>query len=186
MIIYLVGISCVGKTTIGKILAERIGFSFYDLDQEVERYYQKPIEKLQNECFSMNGFREKASVVLDTILNQEENAVIAGTPAGLKYSYLKVYKKHKKKKEIISVHLIDTPENILARLTFFDIDSKPMEMILNDSQKKRYLEKIKGDYNYYKVTLGKADLQIYIENVPVEMIPYLIIKAIGMDKFNLL
>jgi len=32
MILYLVGISCVGKTTVGKMLAEKIGFSFFDLD----------------------------------------------------------------------------------------------------------------------------------------------------------
>ncbi len=31
MIIYLVGISCVGKTTIGKMLADKISFSFFDL-----------------------------------------------------------------------------------------------------------------------------------------------------------
>jgi shikimate kinase len=28
MILYIVGISCVGKTTIEKMLAEKIGFSF--------------------------------------------------------------------------------------------------------------------------------------------------------------
>jgi shikimate kinase len=101
MIIYLVGIGCVGKTTVGKRLAEKIGFPFYDLDEEVERYYQKPIERIQNECFSINAFREKASVVLDSIFNQDENSVVAGTQTGLKYSYLQIYKKHKKKKGII-------------------------------------------------------------------------------------
>ena len=33
MIIYLVGMNCVGKTTIGRMLAETIGFTFFDLDQ---------------------------------------------------------------------------------------------------------------------------------------------------------
>jgi len=180
MIIYLVGIGCVGKTNVGKILADKIDFPFYDLDEEVERYYQKPIEKIQNECFSMNGFREKASVVLDSILNQDENSVIAGTPAGLKYSYLQVYKKHKKKKDIISVHLIDSPENILGRMIFFDVDSKPMELVLSDSLKKKYLTEIKRDFNNFKESLERADLQVNIQNIPVEKIPDLIIEALKL------
>ena len=50
MIIYIVGISCVGKTTIGRMLAEKINYSFFDLDDEIESYYQKPIERIQDEC----------------------------------------------------------------------------------------------------------------------------------------
>ena len=79
MIIYLVGVSCVGKTTIGKILAEQMELKFYDIDREIER--------LQDESFTMNKFREKASVVLDNLLSNMDNSVIAGTPSGLKYSY---------------------------------------------------------------------------------------------------
>ena len=56
MIIYLTGASCVGKTTIGRMLATKIGYLFFDVDDEVERYYQKPIERIQDECFTMNGF----------------------------------------------------------------------------------------------------------------------------------
>lgn len=39
MILYLVGISCVGKTTIGKMLAKNIDFPFFDLDIEIQNYY---------------------------------------------------------------------------------------------------------------------------------------------------
>ena len=42
MILYLlVGISCVGKTTIGKMLADKISFSFFDLDLKIEDCYGK-------------------------------------------------------------------------------------------------------------------------------------------------
>jgi shikimate kinase len=60
MIIYLVGMSCVGKTTIGRMLATKIGYSFFDLDEEVEKYYQKPIERIQDEFYSMKGFSGKS------------------------------------------------------------------------------------------------------------------------------
>lgn len=68
--IYLVGVSCVGKTTIGRHLAEYLDYLFYDIDEEVEKYYNKAIERLQNECITMNGYREKASVVLDYLLKR--------------------------------------------------------------------------------------------------------------------
>ena len=123
MIIYLVGISCVGKTTIGRMLADNTGLLFYDLDREVQKYYNKPIERIQNECITMGHFRQKASKVLDFLFKKSANMVIAGTPSGMQYPYLDVYKKHKKGKEIISISINDKPENVLKRLTF--IFTKP-------------------------------------------------------------
>ncbi|MEN9443930.1 MAG: hypothetical protein RIS47_820 [Bacteroidota bacterium] len=87
MILYLVGISCVGKTTIGKMLAQTLGFSFFDLDVEVEKYYNMPIELIQIECITIDKYREKASVVLDYLLSQNIDSVIAGTPSGLTSSF---------------------------------------------------------------------------------------------------
>lgn len=70
MILYLVGMSCVGKTTIGKMLSEKIGYSFFDLDEEIQNYYEKPIERIQDECLTMNGYRKIASVVLDKLFSK--------------------------------------------------------------------------------------------------------------------
>ena len=142
MIIYLVGMSCVGKTTIGKMLAEKIGFSFFDLDEEVENYYGKPIERIQDECLTMYGYREKASIVLDQLLSKNIDSVISGTPSGLKFSYLHVYKRHKADKELYSIYIKDTSENILERLTFYDKDSNPIIEIMDEAKKKRYLRDI--------------------------------------------
>jgi shikimate kinase len=178
MKIYIVGISCVGKTTIGKLLADHIDFTFYDLDDEVQKYYQKPIEILQNECLSMNGYRQKASAVLDKLLKVQENSVISGTPSGLRDSYLQTYKKHKKGIDIISINIIDKPENILDRLTFYDVDSKLLDIELDDNKKKKYLKKIIGDLNYFKKSLSRADLQISIENISLTQIPELIVKEL--------
>ncbi len=178
MIIYLVGVSCVGKTTIGKILAEQMEFKFYDIDREVEIYYQKTIERLQDKSFTMNEFREKASAVLDNLLSNTDNSVIAGTPSGLKYSYWKVFKKHKSNKEIFSIHIQDSHENVLKRLTFYDKDSKPIVEELNEAKKKRYLKEIKADYNYFKNSYKRADLQIDIENISLDNIPNVIINEL--------
>lgn len=175
--------SCVGKTTIGKILAEKIGYSFLDLDEEIENYYKKPIERIQDECISMNGYREKASIVLDKLFSRNEFTVVSGTPSGLKFSYLQVYKRHKNKnKELLSICLNDSFENVLERLTFYDKDSNLITEKLDESLKKRYLKEIKADYNYFKDSYSRADFQINIDNVRLENIPEMIIEEIGLNQ----
>lgn len=181
MIIYLVGISCVGKTTIGKMLAEKIDYSFFDLDEKIQNYYDKPIERIQDECFSMNGFREKASIVLDKLFSKNINSVISGTPSGLKFSYLQVYKKHKDK-DLRSICINDSFENVLDRLTFYDKDSNPITEQLDESKKRRYLREIRADYNYFKDSYKRADFHINIENVRLEKIPEMIIELIGINE----
>ena len=180
MIIYLVGISCIGKTTIGKMLADKIGYSFFDLDEEIQDYYQKPIERIQDECLTMNGYREKASVVLDKLFSKNIDSVISGTPSGLRFSYLQVYKRHMDK-ELISICLNDSFENVLNRLTFYDKDSNPIMEELDESKKKRYLKEIRADYNYFKDSYKRADFQINIDNMQLEKIPEIIIKKIGFN-----
>lgn len=165
MIIYIVGISCIGKTTIGKLLADKMGYSFYDLDEEIENYYKKTIERIQDECITMNGYRKKASVILDKLLTNNTDCVISGTPSGLKFAYLQVYKRHKrnKDKELISICLNDAFENVLDRLTFYDKDSNPIIEKLDESKKTRYLKEIKADYIFFKDSYRQADFQINIE-----------------------
>ncbi len=181
MILYLVGISCVGKTTIGKMLAEKLGYSFFDLDEEIQNYYQKPIERIQDECLTMNEYRKKASIVLDKLFSKNVDSVISGTPSGLKFSYLQVYKRHKDK-ELFSICLNDSFENILDRLTFYDKDSNPITQRLDESKKKRYLKGIRAYYNYFKDSYNRADFQINIDNVRLESIPEMIIEQIGLDE----
>jgi len=43
----LVGVSYVGTTTIGRILADRRGCPFFDLDDEVGRHFGISIERLR-------------------------------------------------------------------------------------------------------------------------------------------
>ena len=181
MIIYLVGISCIGKSTIGELLADKLGYSFFDLDEEIRNYFKKPIERIQDECVTMNEYREKAGGVLDMLLSKNIDSVISGTPSGLKFSYLRVYKRHKDK-ELVSICLNDSFENVLNRLTFYDKDSNPITVKMDESLKKRYLKEIKADYNYFRDSYKRADFRINIENVRLENIPELIIKTIGIKE----
>jgi shikimate kinase len=182
MKIYIVGVGCVGKTTIGELLAKNLGYSFYDLDQNVEDYYGNPIEIIQNESYGIMDFREKASIVLDELFSIEGDAVIAGTISGLTGAYLRVYKRHKKTSKLISVHLYDNPENILERLTFYDENSQLMQINLTDEKRKKYLRKIKADYTHFKKSLQKADLQFNIDGLPPNKIIQKISKILNSKR----
>jgi len=46
MRIYLTGFMGSGKSTVGKILAQKLGYTFTDLDQEIERHANQPITSI--------------------------------------------------------------------------------------------------------------------------------------------
>jgi shikimate kinase len=55
--IYLTGFMGAGKTTVGRILAQRLGWEFYDIDSLIEADQNAPVASL----FSLHGeqaFRE--------------------------------------------------------------------------------------------------------------------------------
>jgi shikimate kinase len=171
--IYLVGISDVGKSTIGELLAREIDFVFYDLDKEIEKYFGKSIECIQEKFFSPYGYREKTRVVLRELLNKKENSVIASVPSGLRDIYLREYKKSRENKEnaFISIHLSDKPENILKRITFYDKESRLLAKTLGEKEKKIYLKEIKKDITFFKKFNNRADYEFNIEWVKLENIP---------------
>lgn len=95
MRIFITGVGCIGKTTIGKKIAELMGSQFFDLDEEIENYFETSIEKLQNKFLTMHSFRDEAAKALIHILSQpkSENSVIALPPSGLMSGYWRVVKK---------------------------------------------------------------------------------------------
>lgn len=155
-----------GKTTIGKYLAERMNYKFFDLDHEVEKYFNKSIERLKSEFLTEASFRNEASLVLKNIVtnNKSHNCIVALPPSGLRDSYYKIIRKIPS----ITVVLRDSPENILSRITFYDIDSKPIRVRLTKSLKNRYLKQIKEDIQYFNTFYQKADLEVNIADLTIE------------------
>ena len=52
MKIILVGVPCVGKSTVGRLLAQRVGYKFFDFDLEVEAYFNSHITFLKQRWWS--------------------------------------------------------------------------------------------------------------------------------------
>ena len=78
MRIYLTGFMCSGKTTIGRLLAEKRNVPFVDLDQELEHSHSKTIVEL----FETKGeayFRDQESRMLKRL---EDHSCVIATGGG--------------------------------------------------------------------------------------------------------
>ena len=74
-VVYLAGFMGAGKSTIGPILANTLGWSFYDLDREIEKAEGKKVRLI----FEQEGesyFREKEKTLLKELSN-ENNVIIS-------------------------------------------------------------------------------------------------------------
>jgi len=161
MRILLAGVSCVGKTTIGAQLARLLESRFFDLDVETERFFGTSIERLRNRHLTSHDFRIAASQVLKHVLSRDDscNCVIALPPSGLLGGYWKVINDTR---DAIIVVLRDTPENILNRITFYDIDSHPVQKNLTDREKSLYVREIKQDIAYFSRSFLRAHVSVDI------------------------
>jgi len=159
-------VSCVGKTTIGRRVAELLGVKFFDLDHEIEFFFGTSIERLQKKLRTIHSYRKEGARALVHLLNRSDSrdSVIALPPSGLMGGYLEVLKKSSG----ITVALNDKPKNILERITFYDIDSKPIEKELTADEKRLYLREIKKDVTYFRKTYEGADLQVDISGLDIE------------------
>jgi shikimate kinase len=161
MRIFLAGVSCVGKTAVGTRLARLLNYRFFDLDVEIEGFFGTSIERLRNSYLTSHGFRFAASRALTHVLSREDscNCVIALPPSGLMGGYWMVINKTR---DAIIVALKDTPENILKRITFYDIDSRPLQRNLTNREKRLYLREIKGDITHFNRSFQKAHMSVDI------------------------
>jgi len=166
MRVFLTGVGCVGKTTIGKILGELLGVRFFDLDSEIESFFGTSIERLQNRFLTIHSLRNEAAKALVHLLNRPESqdCVIALPPSGLMGGYLRAIKKANG----ISAVVTDKPENIMDRIRFFDIDSRPIKKKLTPREKKLYLREIKKDITYFRTSYKRANLQVDISGLDPE------------------
>jgi len=75
--IVLIGFMGAGKSTIGRILAQRLGWQFVDVDAEVEQRYGTSIA----EIFAAHGeaeFRRRESVAIARALGQKQTVIALG------------------------------------------------------------------------------------------------------------
>ncbi len=141
MKILIWGISCVGKTDIGKMLAKKLNYKYFDMNEIIKKKYGT-IDNFHN-AFSndYDKFKEKERIALEIIKNND-NFVFTIT-----LIYIEEIVNNIINTDAISVELIDNFESIYERIVFYDENDKPMldSKKYRDEHKAHYIKKLKND-----------------------------------------
>lgn len=161
---YFVGVSCVGKSTLGRLLAERYNYKFFDFDHIVMNHFQESIEAIKGSLNSLKqerDYRLKVRFLLDELLmNEQDRIIIAMPPSGLFPEYKAILSNYP---DVISIALMDYPEAILKRLLFVDEHQNVIPNVVNVSNRLHYLIEIYSDMAYYGLANRSANLTIHLD-----------------------
>ena len=170
--IYLTGFMTSGKSTLGPILANVLGWEFYDLDKVIERDQNKSI----NDIFTENGEGFFRKIERQTLIKLcSLNKVIVGLGGGT-IADAENFKFMKESGKIIYLYI--SPETIYKRIKN-KID-RPLfrELVLAENSKDEFLKRIndlmKDRSKYYE----DADLIINTEENPIGITIDKIVKKI--------
>ena len=158
--IYLVGMPASGKTTIGKLLAEKLSYQFVDLDNKLEEKERKSIPEIFKEIGEGYFRKLEREVLLETL--NEKTVIATGGGAPCFFDNMDFIKNNG-----ISVFL-NTPVKILADRALKSVGSRPL---LKDFDGEKLIEELINKYqqriSYYS--------QAHIKVVPdINTIPTLL------------
>ncbi|MDI9469771.1 MAG: shikimate kinase [Bacillota bacterium] len=165
--VIIFGVPCVGKTTTGILLAQKLAYDFYDIDEEVITQFNTTIEKFINAFGRYERDRIRGGII-GQLLARNGDKVISVTPM----SYSRCFNKYIQRPDVIAIELQDEPENILNRLIFTDEN----DQIYEDSEEYReahrdyYLNDIREDIKFYSNSFKKIELKFQMNNAPPDLV----------------
>lgn len=160
-IIYLAGFMGAGKSTIGPILANTIGWNFYDLDKIIEKEKGKKVR----EIFEQDGedsFRKAEKEVLERLIKEQKVIISLGGGTLANEENFKIIKRTGK-----IFYLKASPEAIYRRLKYKR--DRPALFINGHfpAGKERLAELIKKLLNDREKFYLLSDYIILTDNIPV-------------------
>lgn len=160
-IIAFIGLMGVGKTTIGKKLADKLGYYFIDLDQEIEDRKGKTIP----EIFADEGekyFRQLEEEIAKEIVLRDEKMVLSlGGGAFLNENIRKTLKKH------AQIIWLDADIDVIL----YRIGNKNNRPLLNNNDKRAVLKDLaKKRYPIYQEADFKLDTAVDSHDILVNKI----------------
>lgn len=166
MNILLFGISNVGKTKTGQLLASKLKYKFYDMDEEVKLYLHTTLEEFVNTVWPYERDKIRGKI-LGNLISCEENKVIAVAPI----YYSRMFNKYLQRNDVLAIELQDSPVNIFNRLVFSDENDRVYkDDEYRDAHASYYLREIKKDITYYKKAFSKITNKFNIDNDPPEQV----------------
>jgi len=156
MNIYLIGFMGVGKSTVAKMLSDKLDFELIDTDIEIEKRENRSI----NEIFSQNGeeyFREKEKELIEE-LSKKDNMIIS-CGGGIIKSDVNIANMKKSGSVVL---LEASPEIIYNRVK--DDNNRPL-LVSNPGIEgiKKLMKEREGSYNKaftHKVDASKTPVQV--------------------------
>ena len=165
MRIVLVGFMGVGKTSIGKVLSEKLNLDFLDIDTEIEKEYGS-IENIF-ESFGEDYFRNLETKVLNSIIKKDNLVISTGGGAIIRNSDVL--------KELEKVVFLDSNvENIYNNIKN---DTKIRPLLKDCSLKEKIETLLNKRYNLYE---SVSNIKIKTENKTVYEISEEIILKLGV------
>lgn len=167
--IYLLGFMGVGKSSVGKLLAEKLNRQFFDIDDLIEESAGKPIAKIFEEDGEAH-FRQFESYTLENVA-EEKNAVIScGGGIVMKNETMKIISKTG-----ISVFLSATTDTLIERIG--DSTDRPLLNGLSDEDK---FEKVKNTAALRLPKYLTADLTLDTNDKTIEIITDELIEQLNL------
>lgn len=142
--VVLVGYMGSGKSSVGALLASKLGIPFFDLDVVIEQEEQLSV----NEIFAKKGeiyFRKKEHDVLQKLLKKKEIFVLSlggGTPCYFDNHELIT------QENCVSFYLKGTTETLSHRL-LADIEKRPLLATLSHTELPEFINKHLFDRSFY-------------------------------------
>ena len=100
MNILLFGVPNVGKTTTGKLLADRLGYDFHDIDEEIKQRYNITIEEFVG-IGTIEERDEKRGRIICELVKRKNNKVVSVTSI----SYPDYFKEILKRDDVLAIEL---------------------------------------------------------------------------------
>ena len=160
--IVLIGFSGTGKTTVARLLAQRLGWTAADSDAEIERHWQATIPTIFRD-YGESAFRARERAVLGQLLSQ--NNVVIATGGGAAIDRPAWAEDMLGREATMVVALDASPETILARLQRQAADEgTAVERPLLDAEDP--LKRIRDLKSVRQSAYDAANLTVSSERVP--------------------
>lgn len=117
--IIFIGFMGVGKTTIGKLVAQKLLRPFVDIDEEIEKEYGMPVSHIFKEI-GEKAFRDREKQIIAELAEQERKVISLGGGAFLQEEIRKICLS-----SCIVIHLDLSLESWKERLSLI-FDSRPV------------------------------------------------------------
>ncbi|RDV10396.1 shikimate kinase [Pontibacter diazotrophicus] len=166
MLIFLIGMMGSGKTTLGRQLAERLGYAFVDLDE----YLEKRVGRSIAEVFEQEGqerFRELEREALEAVVLDYDDAVIStGGGAPCFFDNIDFINRHG-----VSCFLDVPVEEISRRLLASNLQVRPLLAGKSEEEVSSFLAKT---LSLRKQFYEQANIQLKGPAISVEQLQHLL------------